>query len=119
MDHRMPNLLILYVENPTQSAAFYSRLLGREPVFAVPDYVAFDLGTGFMLGLLSRTSPDAVSKEGFELAFMVGSPDAVDGLHRDWRALGVDAEAPFDAVFGRTFAASDPDGHTLRGCLAD
>ena len=115
----MPNLFILYVDDPAASAAFYSKLLGREPVFAVPTYVSFDLGSGFMLGLLSKASPAAVSGKGFEFAFLAGDTDAVDREHLRWRELGVEAGEPFDAQFGRTFTAPDPDGNLLRVCLAD
>ncbi|NRC53133.1 glyoxalase [Mesorhizobium sediminum] len=115
----LPNLIILYVEDPTASAAFYGKLLDREPVFAVPTYVSFDLGSGFMLGLLSKSSPAAVSDKGFEFAFLADGPEAVDQEHQRWRDAGIDAAQPFDAQFGRTFTAPDLDGNLLRVCLAD
>lgn len=115
----MPNLIILYVEDPTASAAFYAKLLDREPVFAAPTYVSFDLGSGFMLGLLSKSSPAAVSDKGFEFAFLADGPEAVDQEYQRWRDAGIDAAQPFDAQFGRTFTAPDPDGNLLRVCLAD
>lgn len=119
MEHALPNLFILYVGDVAESAAFYGRLIGREPAFAAPSYVSFDLGSGFMLGLLSRASPAAAAAQGFELACMVGGPKAVDAQHRRWKALGIEAEEPFEAVFGRTFTASDPEGRMLRVCLKD
>ena len=115
----MANLIILYVDDAAASAAFYGKLLGREPVFAVPTYVSFDLGSGFMLGLLSKASPAAVSDKGFEFAFLADGPEAVNKEQQRWRELGIDAGQPFDAQFGRTFTAPDPDGNLLRVCLAD
>jgi hypothetical protein len=46
-----PNLIILYVEDPSESFAFYRRLLDREPAASFPTYVAFELDGGFTLGL--------------------------------------------------------------------
>lgn len=33
----VPNFVILYVDNPAESAAFYERLFGRPPVENSPD----------------------------------------------------------------------------------
>lgn len=48
------------------------------------------------------------------------SAATVDHLHARWSAAGITIEqAPFTAVFGRTFVALDPDGHRLRVCTPD
>ena len=38
-----PNFIILYVESPAASAAFYAELLGRPPVEASPTFAMFAL----------------------------------------------------------------------------
>jgi len=120
MQASQPNLFIVYVDDPQVSAPFYTRLMGREPVFAVPTFVSYDLGSGFMLSLISRKSDAATPGKDFELAFTVEDAAKVDALHEDWSRNGVDiAQAPYDARFGRTFVARDPDGHLLRVNLAD
>ncbi len=49
-----PNFIILYVSNPTTSAAFYERMLGQPPVEASPTFAMFALKSGVMLGLWAR-----------------------------------------------------------------
>src|SRR5260370_40642429 len=49
-----PNFVILYVKDPSASAAFYADVLGRTPVEASPTFVMFALSSGIMLGLWSR-----------------------------------------------------------------
>ncbi len=112
-----PNYVILYVDNPANSAAFYTQLLGRAPVVASPTFVKFALASGVMLGLWSRhtVAPAAKASGGSELAFAVADSDAVDAMHTDWRERGLSiAQAPVEMDFGITFVALDPDGHRLR-----
>jgi len=115
---RDPNFLVLYVENPAASAAFYQILLGRAPVEASPTFVLFALASGMMLGLWSRRSvePAAVAGGGgAELAVTAADDDAVDATFADWTARGLTiAQQPTTMDFGRTFVALDPDGHRLR-----
>ena len=54
MSNPNPNFMILYVESPAASAAFYQQLLDRAPVDASPTFVLFALPSGLMLGLWSR-----------------------------------------------------------------
>ncbi|AOR70615.1 glyoxalase [Burkholderia stabilis] len=118
-----PNLVLLYVEDPTRSAQFYERLLGRRPVAAFPTYAAFALDNGLHLGLWSTHANDFVSGgtgHRSELAFMVDDKHEVERLYDAWKALGVSFEQPpMTAVFGLTFVALDPDGHRLRVCMPD
>ncbi len=51
---RSPNFIILYVDSPETSGAFYARLLGRQPVETSATFVMFVLDNGFKLGLWSR-----------------------------------------------------------------
>lgn len=118
-----PSLVLLYVEDPPRSSAFYERLLERKPLASFPTYVAFALDGGLTLGLWSTQAANFVSSgtgHRFELAFMVQDGAAIDALYERWRAAGVTIEQePMTAVFGRTFVALDPDGHRLRVCLPD
>jgi predicted enzyme related to lactoylglutathione lyase len=119
----LPNLVLLYVEDPAISAAFYERLLGRPPAEAFPTYVAFAFENGVALGLWSTSAKDFVSSgtgHRAELAFMVDDDDAVDAVYAQWQAAGITIEQePMTAAFGRTFVALDPDGHRLRVCIPD
>jgi catechol 2,3-dioxygenase-like lactoylglutathione lyase family enzyme len=115
-----PHFILLYVSSPVESAAFYARLLGREPVEASPTFAMFALSPGLMLGLWARhtvqpmAAPGALAA-GSELAFAQPDAAAVDGLHAEWTALGVTLlQAPSSMDFGYTFTAVDPDGHRLR-----
>ena len=109
------NFVILYVDSPAASAAFYADLLGRAPVEASPTFAMLAMDSGFMLGLWSRhtVAPAATATGGgAEIAFIV--PD-VDAVHADWSARGLTiAQAPTSMDFGYTFVALDPDGHRLR-----
>ena len=126
-----PNFLVLYVDNPAASTAFYRDLFGREPVEASPTFVLFALERGLMLGLWSRRTvvPAAVAGGGgAELAVAVADAD-VDATFADWTARGLTiAQRPTtmppglaatgrrsrNPGVGRTFVALDPDGHRLR-----
>jgi catechol 2,3-dioxygenase-like lactoylglutathione lyase family enzyme len=113
-----PNFVILYVKDPSASAAFYADVLGRAPVEASPTFVMFALSSGLMLGLWLRdnVAPAATaSPGGTELAITVGDADAVRATHADWsrRQLKI-AQPPTAMDFGFTFVALDPDGHRLR-----
>jgi catechol 2,3-dioxygenase-like lactoylglutathione lyase family enzyme len=113
-----PNFVILYVKDPSASAAFYADVLGRTPVEASPTFVMFALPSGVMLGLWLRDNvvPAAdAAAGGAELAITVQDADAVRATHADWsrRKLKI-AQPPIAMDFGFTFVALDPDGHRLR-----
>jgi len=109
------SLIILYVDSPAASAAFYAKLLRQDPVEASPTFAMFALSSGTGLGLWSRhtVAPAAAAAGGgTEIAF---TAENVDVVHDDWKARGlVIAQSPADLDFGRTFVALDPDGHRLR-----
>lgn len=46
-----PNFVLLYVTDPTRSAAFYADLLGKSPLEASPTFAMFGLEGGWHLGL--------------------------------------------------------------------
>jgi catechol 2,3-dioxygenase-like lactoylglutathione lyase family enzyme len=113
-----PNFVILYVKDPSASAAFYADVLGRTPVEASPTFVMFALSSGVMLGLWLRDNVSPVADAaagGAELAITVGDADAVRATHADWSRRKLEIAQPPTAMdFGFTFVALDPDGHRLR-----
>jgi len=120
MPKPLPRFILLYVSSPSASARFYETLLGRPPLEASPSFAMFALDAGLMLGLWSRDTvepaPPAQAQAGLgELGFPVEDIAAVDGLHREWTALGLPVlQPPTRMDFGYTFVAADPDGHRLR-----
>lgn len=111
------NLVLLYVESPARSEAFYAELLGRPAAESSPTFVMFALESGMRFGLWGRdgVEPAASPPGGAELAFAVGGRAALDARCAEWRARGLRiAQKPTDMDFGRTFVALDPDGHRLR-----
>lgn len=112
-----PNFMILYVDDPARSAAFYADLLNQKTVEASPSFVLFALSSGLMLSLWSRRNVDPAASQGSggELAFTVGRADAVDDTHAAWSRRGLTIlQPPTTMDFGRTFLAVDLDGHRLR-----
>jgi len=112
-----PNFVILYAENPANSAAFYAGLLGKPPVEASPTFAMFALESGVMLGLWAAhtVQPQATVAGGAEIAFAVDGIATVNAMHAEWCGKGLKiVQAPTAVDFGFTFVALDPDGHRLR-----
>jgi predicted enzyme related to lactoylglutathione lyase len=112
------SFVLLYVENPPASAAFYADLLGQPIIDSSSTFAMLPLREGCMLGLWSKETvapaPAALPGAG-EIAFTVTDAQAVDGEHRNWAAKGLTiAQPPTRMDFGRTFVALDPDGNRLR-----
>lgn len=113
----VPNLafVLLFVENPLQSGAFYNKIFSQKPLEESPTFVLFALPNGVMLGLWSRKTaePSVIAAGGgSEVAFI---HEDVDQLHRKWVDMGIPmAQEPTDMDFGRTFVALDPDRHRVR-----
>ncbi|SEC21385.1 Catechol 2,3-dioxygenase [Rhizobiales bacterium GAS188] len=112
------SFVLLYVDKPSDSAAFYADLLGRPPVESSPTFAMFAMSSGLMLGLWSRhaVEPSAVGASGSaEICFTAADRATVDAMHADWSRRGLKIiQTPTDLDFGRTFVALDPDGHRLR-----
>ncbi|MGY0709393.1 VOC family protein [Azospirillum argentinense] len=114
------NIILLYVDSPTASAAFYADLTGKPPVEASPTFAMFALDSGVMLGLWSRHTVEPAVSAGQlggsgEIGFRVPDAEAVQELHDDWVRRGLTIAQPPTAMdFGHTFVALDPDGHRLR-----
>ena len=116
----MPNFsfVLLYVENPPASAAFYADLLGRPAIESSLTFAMLPLSDGVMLGLWSRKAvePAAAGQAGAgEIAFTVADAGAVEATFIDWKQRGLKIiQQPVEMDFGHTFVAADPDGHRLR-----
>jgi len=114
----VPTLAILYVNDPAKSTGLYSRLLEREPSTKSPNFVVFDLGQGFKLGLLSRSTLEPAAPQGCnaELCFFVEDEAALDSLHQRWISQGAAvAFAPKRMYFGGyNSMVLDADGNRLR-----
>jgi catechol 2,3-dioxygenase-like lactoylglutathione lyase family enzyme len=112
------NYVLLYVDSPAASARFYSNLLDLTPVEQSPTFALFPLPSGVMLGLWSKHTVEPKAEGtggGAELGFAMESAAAVDAAHANWSGRQVSIlQAPTDLDFGRTFVATDPDGHRLR-----
>lgn len=119
----VPNLFLLYVDDPLASATFYEKRFGIAPAARFPTYVAFAFPNGLNLGLWSTRARNFVSGGAghrSEMAFMLADEASVQRLHDEWLRDGVRIEQPLQrAVFGLTFVALDPDGHRIRVCLPD
>ena len=113
-----PNFVILFVANPPDSAAFYSGLLGKQPVENSATFAMFILDNGWKLGLWAKHNVEpaaTVTGGGTEVVFTVGSYDAVREACAEWTARGLPIAQPVTQMdFGLTFVALDPDGHRLR-----
>ncbi|HEV2600661.1 MAG TPA: VOC family protein [Candidatus Babeliales bacterium] len=112
-----PNLsyVLLFVENPIESAHFYKKLFGFEPVELQPTFSMFALPNGVMLGLWSRYTAEPLVTATPGAAEICFSTEDVDALYEDWGNKGITMiQKPTDMDFGRTFVALDLDGHRIR-----
>lgn len=118
-----PNLILFYVKDPIESASFYEKIFEQKPLTLFPTYAAFSFENGLSFALWSSKAKDFISEgkgSRSELAFLVSSQDEVYRLRKQWSELGVVIEQDlFEAVFGLTFVALDPDGHRIRVCIPD
>jgi predicted enzyme related to lactoylglutathione lyase len=114
----LPHFVPLYVDEPKASAAFYARLLDRQPLESSPNFVMFELSPDLRLGLWARRGVEPTRRGGVdtgELAMEVETNEEVEALCADQRRKGVTIlQEPVTMDFGRTFLAADPDGHRLR-----
>lgn len=113
-----PNHVLLFVENPVASAAFYSSLFDCKPLEVSPTFALFELSSGIRLGLWSRrdAEPMVITRGGgSELGIPVADDATLHTLYADWKDRGLAVvQPPTDMDFGRTFVVLDPDGHRLR-----
>lgn len=113
-----PNMTLLYVDNPENSAVFYRRLLGQAPVELSPTFALFVLSNGLKLAMWSKHSVEPAATAtggGGEIGFMCELPQQVDVLYQRWSEQGLKMiQPPVMLDFGYSFVACDPDGHRLR-----
>jgi predicted enzyme related to lactoylglutathione lyase len=114
----LPHFVLLYVDDPEASAAFYTRLLDRQPLDSSPNFVMFELAPDLRLGLWARRDVEPTPRganDAGELAMAVGTNEEVEALCADQKRKGAAIlQEPVTMDFGRTFLAADPDGHRLR-----
>ena len=113
-----PNLIILYVDDPDSSIAFYESLLGAAPVERSPTFALFVFPGGIKLGLWSRKAvePTVTGSTGaFEIDVPLANAAEVDTVFARLTAAGHTVlQEPTDMEFGRTFMLADPDQNRIR-----
>ncbi|GEO85431.1 MULTISPECIES: VOC family protein [Alphaproteobacteria] len=113
-----PNLIILYVDDPDRSAAFYESLLGARPVERSPAFAMFIFPGGIKLGLWSRKAVEPVVAGGtgaFEIDVPLSNAAEVDAVFARLSTAGhTILLTPTDMEFGRNFVVADPDHHRIR-----
>ena len=111
-----PNLFLIDVTDIDRSTAFYADLFEMEPVIRTPRYVPFEVAPGVLFALWTGRSDRLAGGATGEVGLMLpGGTAAVDRIHQEWLARGVEIiTPPHDDVFGRTFVAADPDGNLVR-----
>lgn len=113
----IPNLsyVILFVQDPLQSADFYSKLLNLKPLETGPTFSLFALPNGLMLGLWNRNTAEPIVEANAGSSEIAFTENNVDEIYERWVNSGIAiAQVPTDMDFGRTFVALDPDGHRIR-----
>ena len=111
------NFILIYVDDVAANEAFYTFILGRQPVESSPTFAMMPAAPGLMLGLWKRegVKPKATPSGGGEIAFAASGKPEVDALFAEWRGLGVAiAQEPTAMDFGYTFVGLDPNGQRLR-----
>lgn len=117
-------LMVLYVKDQTTSSRFYRQVLNREPDFEVPGMTQFNLGNGFLLGLmpeagikrlLGEALPDPAQANGIPRAELYINVTNPEDYHRRALQAGARELSPLlPRSWGEKAAYSiDPDGHVL------
>lgn len=107
--------IILFVQDPLQSADFYSKLLNLKPLETGPTFSLFALPYGLMLGLWNRKTAEPIVEANAGSSEIAFTENNVDEIYERWVDSGIAiAQVPTDMDFGRTFVALDPDGHRIR-----
>ena len=112
-----PTYILLYVDQPEASGAFYADLFGRDAVEVSPTFVLFVFESGLKFGLWSKHSVQPAplaTGGGAEIAITVPA-DAIEATLASWTARGITIAQPLTNMdFGSTFVGLDPDGHRIR-----
>ena len=120
----VPSQVLLYIDDPARSAAFYADLLPQSASLSSPDKTLFSLSPGMKLGLCSRSKVEPAAPatgSAVELCFTVPDIAALRALHAQWILKGIFiAQGPKGTGFGASaFVGMDPDGHRLRVITSD
>ncbi len=108
-------IVILFVESPARSGAFYKKLLQREPLEASETFCLFQLDNGVQLGLWSRYTAEPTVTSYPATCEICFSDEHVDKVYEAMLKEGIPMlQQITDMDFGRTFVAHDPDGHRIR-----
>lgn len=110
------NYILLSVADPARSVAFYSQLLGLEPVENTPSFALYVLENAMKIGLWidSDIEPRPKPAGGVEISFSEPDDASVTRTYEKWSAVAPVVQAPTRMDFGFTFVVEDPDGHRLR-----
>lgn len=107
--------VLLFVKNPIESAAFYSKLLGLKPIEQSLTFALFVLSNGVKLGLWSRHTAEPTVNAPAGACEICFAAENVDAAYDAWSTQGITMiQEPTEMDFGRTFVAIDPDGHRIR-----
>lgn len=121
MQLRLPDYIVLIVEDLERSLDFYTKVLGLQLKHRAEAFAQLETGET-RLALFTREAmsttlgmtlkPPAADAPGFELGFKV---DDVDEAFRELQASGApEVIAPTDRPWGqRTAYVRDPDGHLI------
>jgi lactoylglutathione lyase len=121
MELRIPDYIVLIVEDLERSLAFYTQTLGIPLKHRAEAFAQLETGAT-RLALFTRQAmaetlgmgleKPAENAPGFELGFKV---DNIDEAYRELRAAGApEVIAPTDRPWGqRTAYVRDPDGHLI------
>ena len=88
----LPHFVLLYVDEPQASAAFYVRLLDHRARLSSPNFVMFELSPDLRLGLWARLGVEPLPRGGAdtgELAMGVETNEEVEALCAEQRRKGV------------------------------
>jgi len=121
MQLRLPDYLILIVEDLDRALAFYTGVLGLKPGHRSGNYAQLDTGAtrlafytreAMASTLGQKIQPPAANAPGFEIGFKVAD---VDAAYAELVAAGATPQTPpTDRFWGqRTAYVRDPDGHLI------
>jgi catechol 2,3-dioxygenase-like lactoylglutathione lyase family enzyme len=100
------------VTNLTRSRDWYTRALGLEVEFEVPDRQTVALQDGSDFTIFLQEVPSPVQPNGCALWFQVSD---VDATCVEWSARGVEfSHRPRKAYWGYGAELTDPDGYLIR-----
>ena len=104
------------VADPARSTAFYSQLLGRQPVENSPTFALYVLDNGIKIGLwiAGEIEPTPKPAGGVEISFSEPNDAAVSATYEKWSEVAPVVQEPTRMDFGFSFVVEDPDGHRLR-----